>query len=60
MASFFERLQRATRFYETAAPSYLRTHPLNYERIADMQNRVQDLQYRQVPDSVEFQLIRPS
>ncbi len=58
MASFFERLQRATRFYETAAPSYLRTHPLNYERIADMQNRVQDLQYRQVPDSVEFQLIR--
>ena len=58
MASFFERLQRATRAYESAAPSYLRTHPLTFERIADMQNRVQELHYRQVPDSVEFQLIR--
>ena len=58
MATFFERLQRATRVYETAAPSYLRTHPLTYERIADIQNRIQDLPYRQVPDSIEFQLIR--
>ena len=55
---FFERLQRATRFYEGGAPSYLRTHPLTFERIADMQNRAQNLQYRQVPDSLEFQLIR--
>jgi predicted Zn-dependent protease len=57
-ASFFERLQRATRVYETAAPSYLRTHPLPFERIADIQNRVQDYHYRQVPDSVDFQLVR--
>ena len=58
MPLFFERLQHATRFYETAAPSYLRTHPLTYERIADMQNRAQNLPYRQVPDGLEFQLIR--
>ncbi len=58
MPLFFERLQRSTRFYETAAPSYLRTHPLTYERIADMQNRAQNLPYRQVPDSLDFQLIR--
>ena len=58
MAVFFERLQRSTRFYETSAPSYLRTHPLTFERIADMQNRSQNLPYRQVPDSLEFQLIR--
>jgi predicted Zn-dependent protease len=58
MATFFERLQRATRVYESAAPSYLRTHPLTFERIADIQNRIQDLPYRQIPDSVEFQLIR--
>ena len=58
MASFFDRLQRATRVYETGAPSYLRTHPLTYERIADIQNRLQGSTYRQVPDSVEFQLIR--
>jgi predicted Zn-dependent protease len=58
MAVFFERLQRATRLYEGGAPSYLRTHPLNYERIADIQSRAQSLPYRQVPDSLEFQLIR--
>lgn len=58
MASFFERLQRATRLYESGAPSYLRTHPLTFERIADMQNRTQGMSYRQVPDSLGFQLIR--
>src|SRR5690349_11684469 len=58
MASFFERMQRATRIYETGAPSYLRTHPLTYERIADIQNRIRDGVYKQVPDSLEFQLIR--
>jgi predicted Zn-dependent protease len=58
MALFFERMQRATRFYETNAPAYLRTHPLTYERIADMQNRAQNLPYRQVPDSLDFQLMR--
>jgi len=58
MASFFERMQRATRVYEGGAPSYLRTHPLTFERIADMQNRTESLGYRQVPDSLEFQLIR--
>lgn len=58
MASFFERLQRATRVYESGAPSYLRTHPLTYERIADMQSRTQGMNSRMVPDSLEFQLIR--
>ena len=58
MPTFFERLQRATRLYEGGAPSYLRTHPLTYERLADVQNRVQGLPYRQIPDSLEFQLIR--
>ena len=46
MAIFFERMQRATRFYETNAPAYLRTHPLTYERIADMQARHQLLPAR--------------
>jgi predicted Zn-dependent protease len=58
-AVFFERMQRATRIYEVAgAPSYLRTHPLTYERIADIQNRLERLPYRQVKDSIEFQLVR--
>ncbi len=58
MATFFERLQRATRVYGAGAPSYLRTHPLEYERIADIEGRVANLPYRQVPDSLEFQLVR--
>jgi predicted Zn-dependent protease len=58
MAAFFERLQKAGRFYENGAPSYLRTHPLTYERIADIQSRTQEITYRQVPDSINFQLVR--
>jgi len=57
MEAFFERLQRTTRFYE-GAPSYLRTHPLTQDRIADMQNRAQELPYRQVVDSLDFHLMR--
>lgn len=58
MAEFFERLQKAGRFQENGAPSYLRTHPITYERIADIQNRTQNMSYRQVPDSLDFQLVR--
>ena len=58
MASFFERLQKASRLYENNAPAYLRTHPLTSERIADMQNRAQAVAYRQSPDSIEFHLVR--
>jgi beta-barrel assembly-enhancing protease len=58
MPGFFERLQKATRLYENNAPTYLRTHPLTTERIADMQNRQATAPYRQRPDSVEFQLVR--
>ena len=58
MPAFFERLQRGTRLYETSAPAYLRTHPLTYERIADIQNRTLTLPYRQVTDSTEFLLLR--
>ena len=58
MQVFFERLQRATRVYDGGAPSYLRTHPLTFERIADIQNRTQSMSYRQVPDSIDFQLVR--
>ncbi|ENO83961.1 M48 family metalloprotease [Thauera linaloolentis] len=54
MPGFFERLQRATRMYENNAPAYLRTHPLTTERIADMENRVGSMHYRQVADSPDF------
>lgn len=58
MESFFERLQKFGRLYDNNAPTYLRTHPVTSDRIADIENRVSALPYRQVPDSMDFQLIR--
>jgi predicted Zn-dependent protease len=58
MAVFFERLQKAVRLYENNATAYLRSHPLTGERLTDMQNREQAVPYRQVADSVDFQLVR--
>ncbi|MFZ3088660.1 MAG: M48 family metalloprotease, partial [Methylotenera sp.] len=58
MPNFFTTLQRGSRFSEGSAPSFLRTHPLTSERIADVTNRVEQMPYRQVADSVEFQYVR--
>lgn len=58
MPVFMERLQRAMRLYETNAPAYLQTHPVTTERIADLQNRTEDLSYRQFSDNPEFQMAR--
>ncbi len=58
MPAFFTTLQRNTRFVEGNAPSFLRTHPLNVERIADVSNRVEATPYRQVTDSLEFNLVK--
>ncbi len=58
MPAFFERLQKSGRLYENSAPAYLRTHPVTSERIADAQNRIQGLAYKQTPDSFDFQLVR--
>ncbi|MDD4882555.1 MAG: M48 family metalloprotease [Gallionellaceae bacterium] len=58
MATFFERLQANSRLYESQAPAYLRTHPLTYERIADLQNRLAEMKYHQHADSLDYQLVR--
>ncbi len=58
MSAFFNRLQRANRFYDSSAPAYLRTHPLTTDRIADMQARSEAAPYQQVQDSLDFQLVR--
>ena len=59
MVSFFERMQRANRLSEfKSAPSYLRTHPLTVERIADMQSRVEAMAPRLVPDSFDYRIAR--
>lgn len=58
MPAFFTTLQQGSRFSEGGAPSFLRTHPLTGERIADMTNRVEQMPYRQVPSSIEFEYVK--
>lgn len=58
MPAFFEHLQKIGRVYDNNAPAYLRTHPLTTERIADVENRVASLPYKQIKSSLEFQLLR--
>jgi predicted Zn-dependent protease len=57
-ATFMERLQKSGRFQEGNAPSYLRTHPVTFERIAEAQSRSEAMPYRQVADSLDFHLVR--
>ncbi len=57
MPAFFETLLKNERF-DGDAPAFLRTHPLSTERITDMRNRAEQSPYRQVPDSIEFSLVR--
>ncbi len=62
MVGLFEKLMQAGRFYETSqAPTWLRTHPLTSERVADMRGRLGLLDPRPgalVTDSLEFGWIR--
>jgi beta-barrel assembly-enhancing protease len=58
MATFMERMQRSMRFAEGNAPSYLRDHPVTYERIAEAQARAQGKPFRQVKDSLDFSMVR--
>jgi predicted Zn-dependent protease len=58
MATFMDRLQKSSRFADGSAPSYLRTHPITYERIAEAQARAYGKPYRQVPDSLDFHMVR--
>lgn len=58
MSTFFSRLERANRLYDNNAPEYLRTHPLNSQRIADIDGRVEHTPYKQVRDANEFHFVR--
>jgi len=56
--SFFQRLQRATGIMDNGVPSYVRTHPLTTDRIADMQDRARNIPSRNVPTAVEFYFVK--
>ncbi len=58
MATFFERLQRSAMWFEGSSPSYFHDHPETYQRIAEAQARAYSKPFRQVPDSLDFQLVR--
>jgi predicted Zn-dependent protease len=57
MVAFFERLERAS-MGDAGVPAYARTHPLNTERIADMEDRARRAEYRQPRQSPEYGFVR--
>ncbi len=58
MVSFFSRLQAAGRNRSDRVPSYLLTHPLTTERMADVDARIRTLPYRQRVDSIDFSFLK--
>jgi predicted Zn-dependent protease len=51
-------LQHAVSLLDNNTPSYLRTHPITSDRIADIENRVNKEPFRLPPDNLDFQLVR--
>lgn len=58
MASFFQRLEQASRYSDNTAYAFLRTHPVTLERISEAQNRALDYPVRMRADSVDYLLVR--
>ncbi|MCB6183512.1 M48 family metalloprotease [Leeia sp. TBRC 13508] len=58
MTTFFGRMEKGSRLYNSNAPEYLRTHPLDSARIAESQNRTNNAPYKQVVDSAEYNIVR--
>ena len=58
MAGFFARLQKSSIWFEGNSPSYFHDHPETYQRIAEAQARAFSKPFRQVPDTLDFQMVR--
>lgn len=58
MPSFFESLERSSRYYGEGPPEFLRTHPVTASRVADTRGRAENFPYRQFPDSIDYLLIK--
>lgn len=58
MATFFQKIQRASNIMESGVPSFVRTHPLTIERISEMQDRARAVAARKIPPSLEFYLMQ--
>jgi len=58
MPVFFERMGRATRFYGSTLPEFLRTHPVTATRVADSRGRAEVYPYKQYPADIRYYLLR--
>jgi beta-barrel assembly-enhancing protease len=58
MPQFFERLQQSIRYTDDQTYEFLRTHPVTTARIADSENRAEQLPYTPKPDSGNYLLIK--
>jgi len=58
MPGFFERMSRASRTYENNAPEFLRTHPVNSNRVAEALDRADSFGAKQRADDLRFHLAR--
>lgn len=56
MPGFFERLYQNNRYYGDGVPSFLRTHPVTTDRIAESTARAEQERPRQVRDNLNFYL----
>jgi predicted Zn-dependent protease len=58
MPAFFETLQRISRYSQSAAPEFLRTHPLTTSRISDSIARAEAYPEKAYNNSHSYELIR--
>jgi predicted Zn-dependent protease len=58
MPLFFERLQKLSKFSQSNAPDFFRTHPLTTSRIADTRARAESFPKKSFKNSHAYELIR--
>lgn len=59
MATFFKKMQENSRYYYTATiPAILRTHPLDEERIAEAENRSQNVAIPPITHHLDYPLFK--
>ena len=58
MPLFFERLQKLSKFSQSNAPDFFRTHPLTTSRIADSRARAESYPKKTFKNSHAYELVR--
>jgi predicted Zn-dependent protease len=58
MGEFFEKMGRITRAMGEGPPEYLRTHPVSVSRVAEAENRAQNMPKPEPSDGKDFYLVQ--